>query len=279
MKIIYVDESGTFSDGFTEAIARTNKRLSSYFILSAVIVDIDDWEKVLGRFKSLRADLRHNYLVKKSEHIHAYEVIGGGGVWRHIKYAHLNSTKRQSMFEYLLKSYAAWSELKVVTVVVKKLTPYSSINPDTAREKAYENLFNRIDKTLDHENYIVINDGQEDDKIIRLLRKLRAYNKLSTSYAGTLDVRIKSLVEDPLFKYSKNSYFLQYVVHVAYATLHIFDDRLSPLVGKALMQSGLYQKAGIAAVHRNTQDLMPGVVIVPKMNKSDIETIQKRVLA
>jgi len=279
MKLIYIDESGTFSDGLTEQIAITNKRLSTHFVLTAVLIDIEDWEKILGRFKSLRSDLRHNYKVNKSEHIHAFELLGGGGVWRHIKYAHLNSAKRLSMFAYILSSYSNWPEPKVISVVVSKLTNYKSINPDTAREKAYENLVNRIDKTLDGEKYMIINDGQEDDKIIRQLRKLRAYNKLNTSYAGTVDIEIRSLIEDPLFKYSKNSYFLQYVDHIAYATLHAFDERLSTDSAKALLNSGLYQKSGIPAAHASTKGLMPGVVIVPKMDVKDIKEKIKRALA
>lgn len=273
MKIIYVDESGTFGDGITPSIAASNNRLSTHFVLSALIVDVENWEKILGRFKSLRSDLRHNYGVKKSQQIHAYELIGGRGIWKIIKYKHLSDTKRQKMFRYILENYAMWPEINVISVSANKLSGLPSINPDSAREIAYENLVNRIDKTLVGEDYILINDGQEDTRIIRQLRKMRAFNKVRTSYAGTIDIRTKSLLEDPLFKYARDSYFLQAIDHIAYATLHVFDGRLNQDVARSLVRSKLYKQRGFGVAHRNTAAHFPGVVIVPKLTVQAVEDL------
>ena len=278
MKIIYIDESGTFNDGLTPALVKTDKRRSTHFVLSALVVDLENWELVFGRFKKLRADVRHNYKIKKSEHIHAHELVNGSRVWRHIKYKHLTSPTRRRLLKYLLTNYASWPEIKVMTVAVSKLTPFPSIQPDTARSCAYENLFNRLDKTLGDEPYLVINDGQEDYEIIKLLRKMRAFNQVTMSSGQKVDVRIKSLVEDPLFKYSKNSYFLQCIDHIAYATLHIFDERLGPVIGRDLLLSGVYPNLGIKAAHRETASDLPGIVIVPKMNAEDVAKLRKKSL-
>lgn len=285
MKLIYIDESGTFNDGLTLVEAKTNKRKSLYFVLSALIVDLDDWEKVFGRFKKLRSDVRHNYNIKKSEQLHAYELAGGTGVWKHRRYKHLTSPKRQRLLKYLLTNYATWPELSVITVVVSKLTLYPSIQPNTARQVAYENLFNRIDKTFagsaeegNGQQYIVVNDGQEDAEIIKHLRKMRAYNSVRMSNGDTVDTRIKGLVEDPFFKTSKHSYFLQCIDHIAYSTLHLFDDRLNPSIGKDLLLSGLYDGLGIKAVHYPTADILSGVVIAPKMTRTDIDALRRKSL-
>lgn len=240
-------------------------------------------EKLLGRFKSLRTDLRHNYKIKKSDQIHAYELLGGRGIWKSRRYSHLTSAKRKLLFKYILSNYATWPEMRLISVSVDKLCGLPSITSETAREKAYENLFNRIDKTLNTERsnrgdegleeYIVINDGQEDTRIIRLLRKLRAYNQINTSYAGRIDIKIKSLIEDPLFKYARDSYFLQAIDHIAFATLHIFDSRLDMSIGKDLLKAGIYKNLGIAAVHSYTATHFPGVVLVPSRTVADVRSL------
>lgn len=285
MKIVYIDESGTFNDSLTAAEATTNRRKSLYFVLSALVVDLDDWEKVFGRFKNLRADVRRGFNIKKSEQIHAYELIGGSGVWKHIKYRHLHSTKRQRLLKYMLMNYTAWPEISVITVIVNKLTSYPTIQPHTARIRAYENLFNRIDKTFvenrltgENHQYLVINDGQEDNDVIKLMRKMRAYNTVTMTSGERLDIVIKGLVEDPLFKSSKNSYFLQCIDHIAYSTLHLFDERLNPSIGKDILSSGVYDKRGIKAVHRETASALPGVIIVPKIAQTDVVDLRRKSL-
>ncbi|HEX8763373.1 MAG TPA: DUF3800 domain-containing protein [Candidatus Saccharimonadales bacterium] len=286
MKLIYIDESGTFNDQLSEAEAKTNKRKSLYFVLSAIIVDTNDWEKVFGRFKTLRHDLRHNYGIKQSEQIHAYELIGGKAVWKHQRYMHMTSDKRQRLLKYMLTNYSFWPEISIITVAVRKLTQYQTITPETARERAYENLFNRIDKTFfneyspetDKHPYIVVNDGQEDKAVIKYLRKMRAFNKVRQTDGTTLDIKVKGLVEDPLFKSSKNSYFLQCVDHIAYATLHLFDQRLNPSIGTDMLNSGIYDRRGIKVVHYETSKHLPGIVIVPKLAEADVLKLRQKSL-
>lgn len=273
MKLIYLDESGTFADHLTAAELRTNKRKSSHFVLSALIVDLENWELVFNRLKTLRADIRRNYNIKKSEQIHAHELIGGSGVWRHIKYKHLTSPKRRKLLRYLLENYSQWPEIKIITACVQKLTSFPSINPESAREIAYQNLFNRIERTLGDEPYIVIVDGQEDFEVIKILRKMKVINYISGS-----NMPIKSSIEDPLFKLSRNSYFLQLIDHIAYATLHIFDTRLNTAVAKDITESGIYMVLGVAAAHRQTARLYPGLVIVPSIHENDVDELRKKSL-
>lgn len=279
MKLVYIDESGTFCDQLTEEELLINRRKSSHFILSALIVDLDNWEKLLVRFKNLRADMRRNYGIKKSHELHAHELISGSGIWRHLQYIHLTSKLRKSALKYCLANYAQWPEIDIMSVAVQKLTSYDSITPETARTLAYENLFNRLDKTLKNEKYIVINDGQEDAEIIKILRRMRAFHIVTTSYSGRLDARVKSLIEDPLFKLSRYSFFLQAIDHVAYATLHLFDDRLHPGIARDLVLAEVYEKKGIAAVHRNSALVLPGIVVVPALSSKELRKIKQRALA
>lgn len=274
MKLIYIDESGSFNDGLVAAELATNRRKSSHYILAAAIVDTENWQLVFERLKNLRADLRRNFKISKSDQIHAYELIGNSGVWRHIKYKHLNSSKRRKILRYLLENYKQWPEISIVSVAVEKLSRFpKSINPSTAREVAYQNLFNRIERTLGDEPYVVIVDGQEDFAIIKTLRKMKVFNMI-----GRSNVPIKSSIEDPLFKLSKASYFLQMIDHVAYATLHLFDDRLNIDVAKDAYNSKFYHQRGIKAVHSPSSEILPGVVIVPSLSSEELDNVIKKSL-
>lgn len=274
MKIIYVDESGTFNDSFSVQEAKTNKRKSTHFVLSALIIDLENWSLVFERLKSLRTDLRHNYKISKSEQLHAHELISGSGVWRHKKYMHLTSPKRKKLLKYVLTNYSMWPEISIVTAVVDKLcVTYPSINSSSARSLAYENLFNRIEKTLGDERYIVINDGQEDFDVIKIIRKMKVFNPINGQ-----NIALKSFAEDPLFKMSRNSYFLQLIDHIAYATLHLYDERLNLAIGNDLLNSNIYQSIGIKAVHRESANVLPGIINIPKISEVDLQALTKKSL-
>lgn len=274
MKLIYIDESGSFNDGLVALELTTNRRKSSHYILAAAIVDTENWQLVFERLKNLRADLRRNFKISKSDQIHAYELIGNSGVWRHLKYKHLTSSKRRKILRYVLENYKQWPEVSIVSVAVDKLSRFpKSINPATAREVAYQNLFNRIERTLGDEPYVVIVDGQEDFAVIKTLRKMKVFNMI-----GRSNVPIKSSIEDPLFKLSKASYFLQMIDHIAYATLHLFDSRLNADVAKDAYSSRLYHSRGVKAVHVPSSEILPGVVIVPSLSKEDLSEVIKKSL-
>jgi hypothetical protein len=274
MKLVYIDESGTFNDSLTTAELATNRRKSSHFVLSAAIVDIENWKLVFDRLKNLRGDLRRNFGISKSDQIHAHELVGNSGVWRHEKYKHLTSSKRRKVLRYLLENYKQWPEISVISTSVEKLSRFpKSINPETAREVAYQNLFNRIEKNLGDELYVVIVDGQEDFAVIKTHRKMKVFNMI-----GKTNIPLRSSIEDPLFKLSKASYFLQMIDHIAYATLHVFDARLNQHIARDLVDSRFYEYRGIKAAHSPTADLLPGVVIVPSITKSELAGILKKSL-
>jgi len=71
--------------------------------------------------------------------------------------------------------------------------------------------------------------------MVRLARRMRVFNPIPSQFGGTLQRPLKWIVEDPLFKESTSSYFLQLVDHCAFALLK--ND--SQLKSKAVAKYGL----------------------------------------
>jgi hypothetical protein len=265
MKLIYIDESGSFNDpGYSpgQTWKPNTPRETSHFIVAALIVDLEEWKPAFNRLKAMRKSIKAQHGIPISEYLHAHELVAGKDKWKHISRSGFDRPKRLRLYKYLLREYSQFPEFQTIVVAVDKCTPYPSISPLTARELAYQNLLNRIEMTIS-EKYIIVHDGHEDLRIIRIARKLQAYNLI-----GKLNKPLKLITEDPLFKTAPNSYFLQAVDHIAYGSLHLHDKRYNPDVSKVVTDSELFQRIGVAAAHHSTKGSLPGLVPVPSPKKS-----------
>ena len=260
MFLVYIDESGSFNDSSYAGTkwSPQSRRESSHFVLTCVIVEKSNWKKSFNRFKKLRQSIKSSYNIPISEFLHANELIAGKDRWKHSSRRSFDRPKRITLLKTLLHEYGQWNELQTMSVVVDKTTSIDSINPSTCRHLAYENLLNRVEKNLVDENYVVVHDGQEDLSIIRIIRKLQAVSTIKT---------LSLIIEDPLFKRGLNSYFLQMTDHIAYSTLHLFDQRFNVEVGEAITRSGIYSSIGVSRACHATSETMPGVIPVPTPKK------------
>ncbi len=93
---------------------------------------------------------------------------------------------------------------------------------------AFERLLNRLERTLkswDSYGLLVCDEGKES-QYTRLVRRMRAYNPVPSRYgwwpdvkARTKNIPLERIIEDPFFKRSEQSFFIQAVDFVAYALL------------------------------------------------------------
>jgi hypothetical protein len=261
MHLVYIDESGSHDDGsFTSYNSNgswcpTNKRESKYFILTGLVVHKNAWKECFKFLKNIRENVKVIYGIPLNEHIHATELIGGSGIWRHDSRGSFSRSKRKGLLKNLLHEYAQQKNYYYGSVIVDKTTKFS--HPKKCRELAYENLLNRLEKDL-KDDYMIIHDGHEDGAIIRLMRKKRVFN-----YIQGKKFTLEKLIEDPLFKRANNSYFLQAVDHISYTLLHLYDKNLpNEDIGNLYKQSEL-SKIGNGRMHYKTRDTFPGHIYVP----------------
>lgn len=95
----------------------------------------------------------------------------------------------------------------------------------TNHEWALERLFTRIHRTMqtwDSYAAMIFDEGKEAE-ITKLLRKMGVYNPVPVYVAsGITEIRnlaVERIIEDPVFKPSDRSYFIQMADFVAYALL------------------------------------------------------------
>jgi hypothetical protein len=110
----------------------------------------------------------------------------------------------------------------------KKSSDITLINTlNSVEEYAFERLVNRINKTMETFNSqaLLIFDAGHEAAFTRRIRKMKVYNPIPSSQGEwasgnwSKNITISRILEDPVFKDSKQSNFIQMVDFVAYALL------------------------------------------------------------
>lgn len=113
----------------------------------------------------------------------------------------------------------------------------NAVFPRLDEARAYERLLNRINRTMRAwgSQAMLVWDMGKEAEYRRLSRRMAVYNPIPSMYAEwgpgrpTKNIPLDYIVEDPVFKDSAESYFLQLADFSAYALLR----RESPVASKS----------------------------------------------
>jgi hypothetical protein len=212
MYLCYIDESGD--------VGLVNSP-THFYCLTALIVHEDCWQNNFNTIKTLRAALRKEYSIKLDEELHATEIVAGQG----ISFKHkLDIDQRIDVFSQAIECIGKLENIKAFSVCIRK-DELQKRDFDVL-EFAWTLLSTRIHYTINRLNgitkkrdkTILIPDESQDMKIRKLLRKLRVFNPI-WSDKKIDNVRLDSIIEDPLFSATKHSYFLQMCDMAAYVSV------------------------------------------------------------
>ncbi len=212
MYIAYIDESGD--------VGLTNSP-THYYCLTALIVHEDCWHNNFNSIKTMRAILRKRYSIKLDEELHATDLVAGQGV--SFKYK-LDLNQRIDVFDRTTECIGKLENIKVFSVCIRK---DELLRKDfDVLEFAWTLLATRIHYTINRLNgitknrdkVILIPDESQNMKIRKLLRKLRVFNPIWSSTKKE-NIKLSSIIEDPLFSATKHSYFLQMCDMAAYVSV------------------------------------------------------------
>ncbi len=197
--IVYIDDSGD------ESLA----------IFSAIAVPIDLWSLTFERLREFRSSLRKSDGIFVYKELHAWKFISGRG---HISDQIVAKGRRCQIFKESLELLADLKGSRVFNVVF----------PSGYKDRAFERLLNRINRTMEawSSHAIIICDEGDEIKFTQLVRKMRVYNPVQSNIgiwhdtgSTTRNIPINRIVEDPIFKKSQSSYFIQMADFTAYALL------------------------------------------------------------
>ncbi len=207
MYFCYVDESGDC--GLFDP-AKPDMTGSPYFILSALIVPADKWKFSLDVLKSFRKQIAAQAYLPYDIEFHCAEMIDPHKIK---EYTQISVKDRWMLIEKFAEIIGQHKPFSIITVVIDKTK--SDLNPDEYLTTVLTKLYQAFDQFLKNENQngILLFDRANEKVIHTHVRKLLGTGSSGVTIPG---VRIGWVIEDPIFRVSADSIFIQASDVIAY---------------------------------------------------------------
>jgi uncharacterized protein DUF3800 len=200
MWFVYLDES---------------KEDNRFYVYSALIVDAANWADAFSALKNIRQIMKAHGGIYVRQELHAWKFASGKG---QISTRPIYRKERAQIFKWFLQSVAETGMFRII----------SSVNTDELY--AFERIINRINRTAlaqGHALILICDEGQEV-QFTKRIRKMRVHNLIPSRLGTwrdtgqpTRNITIDRFLEDPFFKDSASSFFVQCVDFCAYALLRM----------------------------------------------------------
>lgn len=198
MHLVYLDDS----------------RDESLCVCTALVISADQWHDALTQIRQWRRALKRSDGIFVYKEFHAWKFVSGRG---RISDRAVAKGRRCEIFREAL---GVLRDLPSVSL-------FNAVFPRAADLTAFERILNRINRTMqDRDSYaMLIWDQGKEAEYRRLTRRMRIRNPIPSMFGewepGTYakDIPLDRIIEDPVFKDSEQSYFIQLVDFCAYALL------------------------------------------------------------
>jgi len=206
MYIAYYDESG--DDGFPVYS-------SPLFVLSVAYLYYLDWKDTHLKLREFRAQLKKDFGLPIRWEFHTKKFLLNKWPYRELN---LDDAKRIQVLD-LFCALVSQLGLKFINVVINKskITNKTYEVLDTALTYSIQRIENDLVSMSPDKKFMVITDPGRLAKMRRTARKIQKINFIPSKFnPQPLRKEIKLLIEDPLQKDSRESYFIQLVDLVVY---------------------------------------------------------------
>jgi hypothetical protein len=241
MYLLYVDESG--DPGLTASP-------TNFFVLSGIVVHELRWNNCLDQMIDFRRRMQRAFGLRVREEIHAAAMINNPGALQRIK-----RNDRLTILRFFADELASMP-VSIINIGVDKSTKTSNYDPFVA---AWRAMIQRFSNTMLHRNFrgpvnpdergMIFPDHTDTKKLTQLMRQLRRLNPISrqpTFGLGYRNLPIVNIIEDPNFRESSHSHFIQaadlaaFVLYQKFASnayirsksAQNYFDRLDPVLCK-----------------------------------------------
>lgn len=207
MQIAYYDESG--DDGYPQYS-------SPLFVLSVLYLHHLNWKKTYTTIQDFRRELNKDFSFPNKLEMHTKQFLLNKYPYKDFNFSVENKIKILTYFCDLIGDL----NINIINVVINK--PRIRIADYKVLDMALKFSVQRIENDLDlgvHPNnrFMIITDTGRVGKMRKTTRRIQRVNYIPTRFGeGSYRKEIQSLVEDPLPKDSKESYFIQLADVVAY---------------------------------------------------------------
>ena len=206
MYIAYYDETG--DDGYPQYS-------SPLFVLTAVYTHYLDWKETYEHIQKFRRQLKKDFNLPVKMELHTKYFLLNKNPYRALN---ISDEDRILIVELYCKLIAEL-DIKIVNILInkKKLTipKYSVL--DKALTYSVQRIENDLRKIDSSKKFMIITDPGREGKMRKTTRKIQRVNFIPSKFnMESYRQEIKSLIEDPLPKESKESYFIQLADLVSY---------------------------------------------------------------
>lgn len=232
MHLIYIDDS-------YDHTTRT-------YVFSAIAVPESEWANLFDAIRQWRRELRGSDGIYVTKELHAWKFVTGRG---RVAPGMVTKWRRCQIFKEGLQLLAKQPNIRI----------FNSCR--TPQRWAFERLLNRINRTMQEGGSyaLLICDEGKEAEYTRLVRKMSVHNPIPSRYGAWRDtglpyrnIPLDRVLEDPFFKKSDQSYFIQMSDWCAYALLQ--QERPLP----SRMRYGLHKSfvllAPICVLEANPHD-------------------------
>ena len=221
MYLMYVDESG-------DCGLPANGSCTNLFCLSGLVVHELRWRDVLADLAAFRRQLWQQFRINIEDELHAGDMINKPSSLA-APLRSLRKHERLAVIRQFADRIAAISDISIINVVVDKRSGRMPDKEEVFR-RAWYSLFQRFENTISCHNFpgprntddrgIVFPDHTDGQKLKNFLDDMRWNNPLKVRHpAGGFicdNQPIRVVIEDPILRDSRESYFIQAADCVAY---------------------------------------------------------------
>lgn len=238
----------------------------SIFCLSALAIRDRDWKRCFDAIREHRRQLKRIHGILLTKEIHAHDFVRGRG---RLGDKIVTKYERSEIFRGVLRCAASLPSAMLFNVCLQRRnTPDAQMIAWDRLINRIERTLRRFEETeasvrqgliLQVRNRrftgellasieqrllayrpraVIIADEGREKEITKALRRMHVHNPIPSKFgewedgATTKNILANRIMEDPVFKHSDRSYFLQFVDCIAFALLKRESPNRTPLVEK-----------------------------------------------
>ncbi len=239
MQIAYYDESG--DDGYPNYS-------SPHFTMSCFYLHYLNWRSAFDEIQQFRRDLKVSYGFPVKLELHTKQFILNKKPYTMLNLSDIQRITILDLFCDLVASLDV--RIINVSIVKDRISNPAYEVLDTALKYSVQRIENDLDPSRNpHERFMIITDPGRVGKMRKTTRRIQRINYIPSKYSPQSYRReIKSLIEDPLPKDSRESYFIQLADLVAFVVYNYaicqtgfgrFHNRMPTQVTPAKIQDWL----------------------------------------
>jgi|SRR5690554_2036649 len=206
MYIAYYDETG--DDGFP-------KFSSELFVLTATYIHNLNWKEVYNKIGEFRKQLKDDFNLPVKTEFHSRYFLLNKKPYKNLNISDSDRIHIINLFCELI----ALLEVRIINVVINK----KNIQTDSyevlgnALTYSVQRIENDLSRMSPASKYVILTDSGRVGKMRKTTRKIQRINFIPSKYSiGSYRKEIQHLIEDPLPKDSKESFFIQLSDLVSY---------------------------------------------------------------